>query len=221
MPPYSHLLLDLDDTLYPSASGVWEAVRERIQRYIEDRIGVSEDEAQDLRLRYLEQYGTTLTGLSEEHSVDVEEYLYYVHDIPLDQILSPDPALKTMLQRIQLPRIIFTNAYLPHAERVLDRLGVRSEIDRIIDIYALDFYNKPRPEAYSKVLALIEADDPSRIVYVDDRLSNLQPAAELNMITVHVGHLKQTNTHVHIENIHGLTVSLPGLVQSSKSLDHD
>ena len=35
MPRYTHLLLDLDDTLYPDTSGVWEAVRDRIQHFID------------------------------------------------------------------------------------------------------------------------------------------------------------------------------------------
>jgi putative hydrolase of the HAD superfamily len=209
---YSHLLLDLDDTLYPSDSGVWEAVRDRIQTYIETRLSVSEQEAKNLRQRYLEQFGTTLSGLSEEFSIDLGDYLDYVHDVPLNQLLNPDPVLRTMLRSIRIPRVVFTNAYLPYAERVLDRLGVREEIDQVIDIYALKFQNKPKKEAYTLAIDLIGADDPSSIVFVDDRLANLEPAANLNMTTVLVGPEKEHSNHLHIHRISELTTLLPQLM---------
>ncbi len=212
MPRYTHLLLDLDDTLYPDTSGVWEAVRDRIQHYIVTRLSVSEDEATLLRQRYLAQYGTTLTGLSEEFEVDVEEYLDYVHDVPMEQLLKPNSNLKRMLQQITVPRIIFTNAYHPHAERVLNQLGVAQEIDQIIDIYALDFQNKPKAAAYERALRLISADDPSRVVFVDDRLSNLEPAAMLKIVTIKVGQPPDSNTHLHIEHITDLVNLLPELL---------
>jgi putative hydrolase of the HAD superfamily len=216
---FSHLLLDLDDTLYPNDSGVWEAVRDRIQTYIETRLSISGLEAQSLRERYLEQFGTTLSGLSEEFGVDVEEYLDYVHDVPLDQLLGPDPALHSMLESIKIPRVIFTNAYGTYVERVLDRLGIQDQIDQVIDIYALDFQNKPRKEAYHVALNLITAEDPSGVVFVDDRLANLEPAAELDMTTVLVGPARAGNEHLQIDRIYELTRVLPQLMNET-SEDH-
>jgi putative hydrolase of the HAD superfamily len=218
---YSHLLVDLDDTLYPSNSGVWEAVLDRIQTYIETRLSVSEQEAGLLRQRYLDQFGTTLSGLSEEFSVDIGDYLDYVHDVPLDQFLNPDPSLRSMLQTIRIPRVIFTNAYLPHAERVLDCLGIRDEIDQIIDIYALEFQNKPKKEAYHLAIDLIGADDPSCIVFVDDRLANLEPAASLEMTTVLVGSEPGNDNHLHIHRINELTRLLPQLMNGASEDEVD
>jgi putative hydrolase of the HAD superfamily len=212
---FSHLFLDLDDTLYPNTSGVWEAVLERIQTYIELRLNFSTEEAKSLRLRYLEQFGTTLSGLHKEFSVDVEDYLEYVHDVPLSNLLNPDPALKKMLQTIQIPRIIFTNAYLPYVEQVLHVLGIRDEIDQIIDIYALDFLNKPRAEAYQRAMQLSSVPDPAGVVFVDDRLANLEQAAGFGMTTVLVGANRSTNSHLYINQITELTRILPELNQAS------
>lgn len=211
MPRFRQLLLDLDDTLYPSTSGVWDVVRDRIQAYIESRLSIPPEQATRLRERYLKQFGTTLTGLQEEYSVDVDDYLEYVHDVPLEKLLSPDPMLKSMLKSIKIPRSIFTNAYLPHALRVLECLGVQDEIDQVIDIYALGFQNKPRLEAYHLALNLISAEDPSEVVFVDDRMTNLEPAASLKMTTVLVGPTQPNNAHLHIERIHDLTALLPEL----------
>ncbi len=212
MPRYTHLLLDLDDTLYPGTSGVWEAVRDRIQEFIETRLALPENEAARLRRRYLEQFGTTLAGLIEEFDIDAQDYLDYVHDVPIEQLLSPNPALRTMLASIGIPRIVFTNAYLPHAQRVLEQLGIADQISQVIDIYALDFINKPKPASYAITLNLISAQDPSTVVYVDDRIANLGPAAELKMTTVLVASEPKNNTHLHIANITDLVRALPVLI---------
>ena len=212
MSHFSYLLLDLDDTLYPNTSGVWAAVRTRIQSFIEQRLALSPLEASTLRQRYLEQFGTTLTGLTHEFGVDVEDYLDYVHDVPLDTFLTADPHLKAMLQSIQIPRIIFTNSYRPHADRVLDCLGIGEEIDQVIDIYALEFQNKPIKEAYYRALELISATDPSQVVFVDDRLANLEPAAAMKMTTVLVDPDQGSQTHLHVNQITELTRLLPDLL---------
>ena len=150
---YTTLFLDLDDTLYPHTSGLWEAVGGRIQSYIEMKLNLCTEDASLLRAQYLAQFGTTLNGLMRNHQIDPMEYLDYVHDVPVENLIPPDPELQTMLASISIPRIIFTNAYLDYAMRVLKQLGISDLIDEIIDILALDFSNKPDPKAYKRALA--------------------------------------------------------------------
>ncbi len=221
MSTYTHLLLDLDDTLYPHTSGVWLAVSQRIQMYIQQRLKINQDQAVELRSRYLTQFGTTLSGLKHEYGVDTQEYLDFVHDIPVEIMLHPDPNLIDMLQSIKLPRIIFTNAYRPYVDRVLASLDISGEIDQVIDIYALEFQNKPRPEAYDRALELISADDPARIVFVDDRWANLDPAAKLKIKTVLVGPDQDGHPHLHIGHITDLTEVIPELCQSASESAED
>jgi putative hydrolase of the HAD superfamily len=184
MSRYRVLFLDLDDTLYPSTSGLWDAIGERINLYLRDRLGLDAEKVGVVRDRYLEKYGTTLNGLIAEHHIDPYDYLDFVHDVPLDEILLPDPALSAMLEGLDQKRVIFTNSYVPHVERVLRRLGVEAQIDQVIDIVALDFVNKPLPEAYRRALALSHEVDPTACVIVDDRVLNLEPAASLGMEVV-------------------------------------
>ena len=121
---YRVAFLDLDDTLYPPASGVWNAIGERIQVFMMDRLGLSYDQTTALRRRYFEQYGTTLNGLWHNHAVDPQEYLAFVHAVPLEEMLHPDPDLAGMLHDLPQKRVVFTNANLQHAERVLACLGI-------------------------------------------------------------------------------------------------
>ncbi|MCS7178242.1 MAG: pyrimidine 5'-nucleotidase [Anaerolineae bacterium] len=183
--PFTHAVFDLDETLYPTSTGLMQRVARRITDWLQRRLGLDPEEASYLRRTYIQRYGTTLAGLLAEHPgrVDVEDYLAYVHDVPVETYLQPDPALRTMLAGIPLGRVIFTNATTEHAVRVLRALGVDDLFERIVDIRALNFVHKPRPEAYERLLALLNT--PGRAcILVDDRAVNLQPAKRWGMTTV-------------------------------------
>ncbi len=184
MAAFSTLFLDLDDTLYPANNGVWAAVSGRIDQFLISRFGLSPEVAANLRAKYLRDYGTTLTGLMLDFNVDPAEYLRYVHDIPLEDLLQPDQELKAMLDSVPLQKVVFTNASREHATRVLSILGVEHNIDLVIDILATELANKPNLEAYHRALALSGNPDPRECVFVDDRVENLIPPAEMGMITV-------------------------------------
>jgi putative hydrolase of the HAD superfamily len=177
------LLFDLDDTLYARASGLWPAIGQRINAYMVERMGLQPDAARALRQVYLDAYGTTLNGLRHEHGIDPLDYLAFVHDLPLERYLEPSPELQQMLGRLPQRKIIFTNADAPHAQRVITRLGVAQFFERIIDVHALNFVNKPDPRAYQQVLELVGAM-PDECLFVDDAVRNLLPAHALGMTAV-------------------------------------
>jgi len=207
------VFFDLDDTLYPPSCGVWPAIGERIQAYLMDRLGVTYEEATRIRRGYFEEYGTTLNGLWHNHSVDPSDYLEFVHAIPLENMIHPDPDLRSMLQALPQKRIVFTNATREHAERVLACLGVSSEIDAIVDLFALEMANKPDTAAYERALKLAGESDPRACVLADDLPRNLAPARAMGMTTVLVGPEQHNGSDdLHIERIADLTRVLPGLV---------
>ncbi len=181
-----YALFDLDDTLYPSNSGLWDAIGERIHLYMIERLGLNPAEVPALRHRYFDAFGTTLNGLRHDFGIDPEDYLAFVHDLPLARYLQPDPALNAMLARLPLTKVIFTNADAPHARRVMERLGVARHFKEIIDIHALTFVNKPEPAAYARALELLAAQ-PAECLFVEDSQRNLLPARALGMLTVLVG----------------------------------
>src|SRR3990172_341615 len=85
--------------------------------------------AASLRQFYFEHYGTSLNGLRRHHGVDPFAYLSYVHDVPLENYLSPDPGLRRMLEDLAVLPVIFTNADAAHARRVLSLLGVSDLVE--------------------------------------------------------------------------------------------
>jgi putative hydrolase of the HAD superfamily len=184
---FSTLFFDLDDTLYPSECGLWGEIRSRIQRFLLEKLQLTTEEATALSRQYYERYGTTLRGLQRHHAVDTDEFLRFVHDLPLASYLSPDPKLKTMLASLHQDKWIFTNADEAHAQRVLSALDLEGIFNGIIDVRSLDFDCKPHPSAYLMAMKIAGERDPANCVFLDDSLRNLAPAHELGFFTVLVG----------------------------------
>jgi putative hydrolase of the HAD superfamily len=178
------IFFDLDDTLYPPERGVWHAITARINRYLVERIGIPEAEVDDLRKKYFSAYGTTLNGLRAEHAVDPVEYSRFVHDVPLERLLAPDPALRRMLESLPQRKYIFSNADRPYILRVLARLEIEDCFDGIVDIFATGFACKPMEAAYRAAMQLAGSPNAEACLLVDDLPRNLEPARKLGMAAV-------------------------------------
>jgi pyrimidine 5'-nucleotidase len=209
---FKSLYFDLDDTLYPASSGLWAAIRERMNAYMQRLIDLPIPDIVCLRQSYLEKYGTTLRGLQAHYKVDADEYLAFVHDLPLEKFIHPDPSLRTLLLSLPQHRWVFTNADTNHANHVLNILGITDCFEGIIDIRAIDFACKPEKIAYQRALALAGDDDPSHCVIFDDALRNLSPAREMGFYTILVGK-DGTEPLVDqaITSLHELRVCMPEL----------
>lgn len=196
-----YALFDLDNTLYPGTCGLWEEIGNRINLFMTERLGIGSDEVSERRQEFLKSFGTTLNALRHFYAVDPDEFLNFVHDIPLHRYIQYDPELDRMLQRLKPKKIIFTNADAQHARRVLSRLGILRHFEFIIDIHMLEFINKPDRRAYLKALEFVSAT-PEECIFIEDSLVNLIPARNLGITTVLVGAPGGTDgAHFHIDRI--------------------
>jgi len=187
--PLKYILFDLDETLYPSRSGLMAGMGKLMSRFMEERLRMPPTEVLTLREHYYLTYGTTMRGLQLHHGIDPEDYLAYVHDIPLENYIGPNDKLDKVLAEIETEKAIFTNASAEHACRVLAILGIERHFSHIIDVRATGYIAKPDPEAYHRALAISGAMGDECLL-VDDRVPNLAPAKELGMITVLVSNEK-------------------------------
>lgn len=184
---FKTLLIDLDETVYPAACGVWPAISARMEQYMAERLGIDPTEVPELRRALYTEYGTTLRGLQIRYHVDEMEYIEYVHDVPLDSLLVPNPELRDVLRQLPQRKLIFTNADRKHAGRVLRVLGIEDCFEGIIDILDISPYCKPMLEAYQIALRLVGEPDPAACVFVDDSPRNLAGARAAGLYTVQVG----------------------------------
>jgi pyrimidine 5'-nucleotidase len=183
---FETIFIDLDDTVYPADSGVWKAIRQRIDLFVAEKFALPPEEAARLRQKLFLEYGTTMRGLQAVYHIDEDEYLAFVHHVPLADFIQPDPALAAGLKQIPQRKIIFTNADVPHARRVLAVLGLQDCFEAIIDIKAMAPYCKPMPPAFAIALRQAGVQDPARCILVDDQPHNIRAARALGLYTVRV-----------------------------------
>jgi putative hydrolase of the HAD superfamily len=175
-------VFDLDDTLYPKHSGLFDQVGARIQLYLQRHFAISPEEAVVVRRDYYRRHGTTLRGLIVEQGIDPDAFLDFVHDIDPSS-LEPDPALVAAIERLPGRRFILTNGSRSHAERIMARIGLRDQFADIFDIIRADFLPKPHPDTYGRFLRE-NAIDPATAVMFEDLPRNLEVPKALGMATV-------------------------------------
>lgn len=207
------IFFDLDDTLYPKDSGVWQAMRGRIAQYMHEVVGIPEAEVPAVRELYLKTYGTSLRGLQTHYAIDAEAYLHYTHDIAIEQLIAPNPTLDAMLAQLPQAKYIFTNSASFHAERVLKALGIEQHFAGIIDVREMQFHSKPDPLAYQ--LAFERSGTAAgEALFVDDMPVNLAAAKRLGAFTALAGSPEpDPAADVSVLHIEQLTEALPALVK--------
>jgi pyrimidine 5'-nucleotidase len=209
---FTTLFFDLDDTLYPASNGLWNAIRDRMSDYMQTRVGIPAAQIPELRRIYYETYGTTLRGLQLHYSVKPADYLAYVHDLPLQDFLQPDPALRALLSGLPQRKWIFTNADAAHARRVLAHLELEDCFIGIVDVAAMGYHCKPEAEAYRLALEKAGEEDPHRCVVLDDSPRNLAAAWEMGFTTVLIGaNGPDPVAHYHLTRLHDLWRVFPDL----------
>jgi putative hydrolase of the HAD superfamily len=184
---FSTLFFDLDDTLYPSSTGLWLAIKERMNMYMRERLCIPVNDVPVLREQYFKMYGTTLRGLQERHKVDKEDFLAYVHDLPLKDFLVPNPVLRDVIASLQTRNLIFTNADVSHARRVLAALQLDDLFDSIVDVNAVAPYCKPMPESFAIAMELADEPDPRKCVMIDDLPRTTRAALQVGMASLLYG----------------------------------
>lgn len=176
-------IFDLDNTLYPRELPIWRMVDDRIELYVRERLGTGPEGARRVRMNYLADYGSTLQGLMRHHGVRPGDYLEYIHDVPVPDLVPARPELKEMLDGLPGRCVVFTNGSRDYARRVLEALGVDGRMEGIYGIEFMEYIAKPSPYPYAKLLRATgtRAEDSC---FCEDSRRNLLPAREMGMFTV-------------------------------------
>lgn len=183
----SSIFFDLDDTLYPASSGLWRDIKARISQYMRERMGIPGEQVDAMRQQFFEQYGTTMLGLQANFDLDAQDYLDFVHGLPLKDYIRPTPGLRELLQAIPARKFIFTNGDAGHAGRVIKTLELEGCFDGILDILSMAPFCKPMPETFGMALKLAGEPDPQRCVMIDDQPRTTRAAREQGWFSVLYG----------------------------------
>jgi pyrimidine 5'-nucleotidase len=184
---FTTIFFDLDDTLYPSSTGLWEAIKDRMNLYMRERLGIPEKDVPLLREQYFKMYGTTLQGLQKRHKVDKDDFLAFVHDLPLKDYLTPNLIVRDIIASLGTRNLVFTNADVHHARRVLSLLELDELFETIVDVNAVAPYCKPMPESFAIAMELAEEPDPRKCVMIDDLPRTTRAALNVGMASLLYG----------------------------------
>ncbi|KIJ99381.1 hypothetical protein K443DRAFT_102294 [Laccaria amethystina LaAM-08-1] len=172
---------DIDNTLYSASAKISQAMGARIHAYFVS-LGLDHEEASELHLRYYTQYGLALRGLTRHHEIDPLDFDRKCDgSLPLEEMIKYDPTLRKLFEDIDRTKAriwALTNAFRPHAERVLRILKLDDLVEGIVycDYRVKDFVCKPEPEYYQMAMRRVGISDPSKCYFVDDNRSNIDSA---------------------------------------------
>ncbi|XWS08984.1 hypothetical protein CRYUN_Cryun40dG0046900 [Craigia yunnanensis] len=202
---FNCLLFDLDDTLYPSNTGIAQGVKKNIDDFLIEKCGFPATKATSLRVELFKTYCSTLAGLRAlGYDIDADDYHGFVHGrLPYD-VIKPDPQLRNLLHTITQRKIIFTNSDRVHAIKVLKRLGLEDCFDQIICFETLNS-NLPKstrldefpvvlkPSLDAMKIALdVSHVDPRSTLFFDDNVRNIAAGKALGLRTCLVGKTART-----------------------------
>ena len=196
-------VFDLDNTLYPPRHRLFDQIEVKMTAWVMRALNVGQTEANRLRQHYWDIYGTTLAGLMREHGVDPAPYLTEVHEIDFSG-LPPDPDLAARLAALPGRKIVYTNACVPYAHKVLAARGFDGLFDAVYGVENASFRPKPEQEAFAQVFAA-DGLDPTRAAMFEDDHRNLAAPHAMGMQTVLVTPkpLKARHIHHHTDDLAG------------------
>jgi putative hydrolase of the HAD superfamily len=175
-------IFDLDNTLYPAHTNLFAKIDKKMGEFVSGFLGVDLPEAKLVQKKYFHEHGTTLKGLMQNHDMDPQDFLDYVHDIDVTD-LAAAPELSDALEELDGRKIIFTNGSHYHATNVASQLGIDHHFEHIFDIVSADYRPKPNIDVYEKLVRELDIN-PEKAVLFEDMAKNLAPAREMGMITV-------------------------------------
>ncbi|PHU06888.1 hypothetical protein BC332_23377 [Capsicum chinense] len=180
-PKYDCLLFDLDDTLYPLSTGLAASVRQNIEDYMVEKLGIEQSKIAELGNLLYKNYGTTMAGLRAiGYDFDYDEYHSFVHGRLPYENLRPDPVLRSLLLSVPIRKVIFTNADKVHALEVLNKLGLEDCFEGILCFETLNPIHKSTP-----------SDDEDDIVFIGSATSCNAAATNGSEIFDIIGHFSQ------------------------------
>lgn len=177
-----HWVFDLDNTLYPVATGIAEQCDLLIVQFLQQVYGVDKEQARARQLQLRAEHGTTLRGLMTTRGIAAADFLAFEDELDYSP-LQPDPRLIAAIGGLPGRRFVFTNGSAAYARRVLGLLGLDTLVDGVWGIDSGGYVPKPWHESYERCFRGLGIE-PMGSVFVDDLARNLEVPKRLGMTTV-------------------------------------
>jgi putative hydrolase of the HAD superfamily len=175
-------VFDLDNTLYPASCRLFDQIDVKMGEFVSRALGLTYAEAKLRQKQLYYKHGTTLRGLMQEHDMQPEGFLDYVHGIDYSPVKS-DSDLTKAIAALPGRKLVYTNGTVAHATNVMNNLGITHLFDGIFDIIHADYIPKPARAPY-EVFLKHHAVDATRAAFFEDIAHNLEVPYAMGMVTV-------------------------------------
>ncbi|KAK4870906.1 hypothetical protein LT330_000143 [Penicillium expansum] len=183
---------DIDNCLYSKACNIHDEMQTLINKFFVKHLDLKSEDAHMLHQKYYKEYGLAIEGLTRHHKIDPLAFNREVDDaLPLDNILKPDPKLRKLLETLDTTKVkpwLLTNAYVTHAKRVVELLGIEDLFEGVTycDYGKLPLVCKPSQDMYAKAEKEAGAPSKDQCYFVDDSHLNCVHAHARGWTTVHL-----------------------------------
>ncbi|MDI6720926.1 MAG: HAD-IA family hydrolase [Candidatus Aenigmarchaeota archaeon] len=210
-----YAIFDNDGTLYRMPKEFPADVVGRMISFLSSRLDKPEHEIAAERKRLIEREGVSSTEyvFGKEYEIEYDEFLKNTYlSVELEKYgICRDERLRSMLEKISLPKSVLTNNPSEFARKILTSIGIEDMFEYIIGSREMNYQLKPRKEAFLNALE-ITGYDPEETIFIDDIPEFHIYAKELGITTVLVGQKAGGYPHIdhYIEEIYDLNRILGG-----------
>jgi putative hydrolase of the HAD superfamily len=192
-------VFDLDNTLHNATPHIFPHINRSVTAYLQEALGLTEQEATELRRHYWQRYGATLLGLMRHHGTDPTHFLHATHQFPdLHRMLVREPQLRATLRRLPGRKYVFSNSPVHYSRAVLRGLAITDLFTGVFCIEQTRYQPKPDTAGFLR-LARTNRLRLSRCIMVEDMLENLRTAKKLGMKTIWVSRAGRAPAYVDLK----------------------
>lgn len=201
-------VFDMDGTLYQFPAGVKfgqsslgvEVYRNTVN-FLSEEFSITQDEA---ILLYAKLKSGTSGGVSLElekvYGIERNYFFSKTWDLAPDEHIVPEKDLPTLLDQIEIKKVLLSAAPRIWIDRALGHMGV---LDRFGDkIYSGESdIRKPNPDIFRKILGDCAVRSDHAISIGDQEHSDIIPARQIGMVTLKIGEESATSADFAASNI--------------------
>lgn len=201
-------VFDLDNTLHNAAHAIFPEISANMDAFLMKHVSgpngrpLSEEEADQLRRQYWQQYGATLAGVSQILDHRAKAFLSAAHQFDnLAKLIEAEKGLPVLFRRLPGRKVLLTNSAYHYSRDILNLLGLSSYFEKNIAIESMRVFGrfevKPSRKLFRKLMVMLKTR-PEKCVLVEDDIHVLKEAKAVGMKTVWVTqYLAESHASVH------------------------
>ena len=164
------------------------AVNINMTSFVKKELGLSDEDANYLRINYWKRYGSTVRGLVENHGVSMKNFLSVTHRLgSIAPLIDVQKKVTRVIGKLPGKKYVVTNSPKQYAYEVLKIGNLLRCLDGVYSVEDMVVHRtikcKPARLFWQKIVNCIGCER-KKVIVVDDSLTNLKTAKTAGFTTV-------------------------------------